>query len=101
MMTFPEKALAFALHDALEVDGAGLFLAFDDQLEVQRQLAPDREDGLDRFEIHPHLALVVHGSASVEVAVSHLRLERRCALLVKWVDRLHIVVAVDERGRQG
>ena len=50
--------------------------------------------------MHPDLALVVDGAAGVEVAIADLRFERGRAPLVERIDRLDVVVAVDERCRE-
>ena len=94
------EAFLLARHDVLEVDGAGLLLALDDQLEVEWQLAADGEDCLHRFEVHPYLPLVVNGAPRIQIPVADLRLEGRRAPLIERVDRLDIVVAVDECRRQ-
>ncbi len=77
-----------------------LLLPFHDQLQVERELATHRKHQLDALEVHPHLALVVDRPAPVEVAVANLRLERGRPPLLERVNGLHVVVAVDERGRE-
>ena len=94
------EPLLLAHHDLLEVYGPGLFLTFHDELEVQRAPPFTASTELHRLQVHPDLALVVDGTPGVEVAVADLRLERRRAPLVERIDRLDVVMAVDERSRQ-
>ncbi len=50
---------------------ANFFFPFDDELHVQRQLAAvTLHQGLDGFDFHPELALVVDRAASVDVIVA-------------------------------
>ena len=53
---------------------------------------------LDRLEVHVDLALVVHRAARVELAVAQHRLERRRGPQLERLGRLHVVVAVEQRG---
>src|SRR5205085_5376854 len=47
------------------------FLTFDDELDVQRQLAiVPFHQGFDSFDFHPELAFVVHGSAGIDIVVT-------------------------------
>ena len=77
-----------------------LLLALDDQLEVERELAADGEHGLHRLEVHPHLALVVNRTARVELAVTNLGVEGGRPPFFERIDRLDVVVSIDERRRQ-
>ena len=54
---------------------------------------------LDRLDVHEDLALVVGRAARVNLAVAHRRLERRRRPEIQRVDRLHVVVAVEEDRR--
>ena len=80
--------------------GADFLFAFDDQLDVDRQLAGLLEVRLDRLEVHEHLALVVGGAARVDLAVADRRLERRRFPQIERIDRLHVVVAVEQDRRR-
>src|SRR3954454_5988834 len=52
-------------------------------------------DGLD---VHIHLAFVITGSASVDIAVANARLEGRIFPKLERIGRLNIVVTVAEHG---
>jgi len=82
---------------------AHFFLALDDELHVDRQLAAmalhQRLDGLD---LHPQLALVVDCAAGVDVLVALGRLERRRDPLVQRLRRLDVIMRVaQDRGLAG
>jgi hypothetical protein len=55
---------------------------------------------LDRLEVHEHLPLVVGRPARVDLAVADGRLEGRRLPQLERIDRLHVVVAVEEDGRR-
>ena len=86
-----------------EVRRAGLLLALDQQLEVDGGgvAAGGGEVGAHAEQVEGDLALVVDGAAGVQLgavrAVDDGRLERRVHPQLRRVDRLHVVVAVDER----
>ncbi len=89
--------LADELGDSLAAD---LFLAFEDDADVDGELAAaGDEQGLEGFDVHPHLALVVDGAAGVEIAVALGGLEGRGVPLVEGLGGLDVVVAVAEDGR--
>ena len=54
----------------------------------------------DGFEVHPDLAFVVDRATPVQIAVANLGLERRRGPFVQRIDRLHVVVPIDEGGGQ-
>ena len=85
--------------EVVEVDAADLLLALDEELDVERQAAALLQVRLDRLDVHEHLALVVGGAARVDLAVAHGRLERRAGPQLDRIDRLHVVVAVEEDRR--
>ena len=88
------------LEEARQVRGADFLLALDDEHHVRRERAVLRQQRLHRLDVQVHLTLVVHGAAGEQVAVAHLRLERRALPLLQRLRGLHVVVAVDEqRGR--
>src|SRR5437016_11905201 len=82
----------------LEQDAAAvLLLPFYQKAEVHGR--PARR-GRDRLEQAEHLALVIRGAASEQLAVPHRRLERRRGPLVQGLGRLYIVMPVDEQRRR-
>src|ERR1022692_2492252 len=57
--------------------------------------------GAQRFDglhVHVHLAFIVRGAASIDVAVAHGRLEGRAVPFFQRIGRLHVVVAVAQHG---
>ena len=85
--------------EVVEVHAADFFFALDEELDVERQAAGLLQVRLDRLDVHEHLALVVGGAARVDLAVAHRRLERRAGPQIDRIDRLHVVVAVEEDRR--
>ena len=86
--------------EVVEVRAADLFLALEDDPDVHRQLAVLLQMRLDRLEVHEDLALVVGRSAGVDLAVADRRLEGRRLPQVERIDRLHVVVAVEQNRRR-
>ena len=89
-----------ARDEVVEVLAADFLFALEDELHVHRQPAVLLEMRLDRLEVHEHLALVVGRAAGVDLAVADRRLERRRLPQVERIDRLHVVVAVEEDRRR-
>ena len=86
--------------EVFEMRAADLLLAFDEDADVARQPPRLLHVRFDSLEVHEHLALVVGRPAGVELAVAHRGLERRRRPQLQRIDRLHVVMAVEEdRGR--
>ena len=83
----------------LEVRATDLLLAFDEHLEVDGQATVACEQPPHRLELVEHLALVVDGAAGEALTVDDDGLEGRVVPLVLGVDRLNVVVSVDEHRR--
>jgi len=64
------------MDEFVNVLAAHFLLAFDDELDVHRQLALHLHERLEGLEVHEHLSLVVHHAARVEVAVAQGQLPR-------------------------
>ena len=79
---------------------ARLLLALEDVADVDREATARREDGRGRHQVEVDLALVVGGAAAEHPPSVHDRLERRRRPEVQRVDRLDVVVAVDQDGRR-
>ncbi len=77
---------------------ADFLFAFDQELEIHRERAVYRAQGLDGLDVHVHLAFVVGGSAGVDVAVAHGGLEGRALPELQRVGRLDVVMAVTKNG---
>ena len=88
------------LDEVVEIRGADFFLPLEDDAHVDGQPAVLLEVRFDGLEVHEDLALVVGGPARVDLAVAHGRLERRGVPELQRIDRLHVVVAVEEDGRR-
>ena len=87
-------------HELVEVLAADFLLALDEDLDVDRQRPGLLQPGLDGLEVHEDLALVVGRAARVDLAVAHRRLKRRRLPQVHRVDRLHVVVPVEQHRRR-
>ena len=86
--------------EVVEMLAADFLLALDDELHVHRQASVLLQVRFDRLEVHEHLALVVGGAARVDLAVADRRLERRRLPEIQRIDRLHVVVAVEQNRRR-
>ena len=84
--------------ELFEPHAADLLFALDQELQVQRQTALDGDPGLDAFQMGEQLAFVVGGAAGVELAVAAGGLERGRRPFFQRLDRLHVVMAVNQRG---
>ncbi len=89
-----------ALMKSSRLRGADFLLALEHDLHVDRQPAGLLQMRFDRLEVHEDLALVVGRAARVDLAVADRGLERRRFPQVHRIDRLHVVVAVEEDGRR-
>ena len=90
------------VHIIPEVFAADLLFAFDDHLEVDRQLPGRLPQGIERANVNVHLAFVVGGAAAIEIAVANGRLEGRRGPQFERLGRLHVVVPVKKnRGLPG
>ena len=88
------------LDEVVEVGRADLFFPLEDDLHVDRQPAVLLQVRFNRLEVHEDLPLVVGRAARVDFAVADGRLEGRGFPQLDRVDRLHVVVAVEEDGRR-
>ena len=96
------EARRLGLHVGFDVLAAGLLLAFEQELHVDRQFAGGLQQAFDGLDLDVDLALVVAGAAGVDVVAADLGLEGRRVPLVQRIGRLHVVVAVEEdRGLAG
>ena len=95
------QPLALAPQQAGEVLRAGLLLALHDQLDRdrRRRRAARGQAGADAERVEQHLALVVGGAPGQQQAVALGGLERRAVPLLQRLDRLDVVVPVDQDDR--
>ncbi len=95
----PVEAIAMLGQPRLEMRAPAFLFALEDVLDVDRQAVARREQCRCCTDVGVDLALVVGGAAADQpMAVDH-RLERVGAPLCERVDRLDVVVTVDEDGR--
>ena len=87
-------------HERRQVGAARFLLAFEQHGDARRQLAGHRLPGADRLDEGHQLALVVGGAARRDhldaVALDDLRLEGRRFPEIERIDRLHVVMAVEQ-----
>jgi hypothetical protein len=90
------------IEQRLEVGAPDLLLSLHQDFHVDRHRSGpgSAEEAPDRLEVAEHLALVVAGSPAEHAAGPHGGLERRRVPLVERIDRLDVVMAVDQ-GREG
>ena len=89
----------FASSQRVEVDGARLLLALEHVAHVDRHRATRREEARGGHHVGVDLALVVGRAAREDPVADDDRLERRRRPQVERVDRLDVVVAVDDDRR--
>ena len=85
-----------AADDLVEVRAPDLLLALDDPADPHRELAARLAHRSNRCEPNRKLGLVVGRAAREQLPVAHRRLERRRLPEVERIDRLHVVVVVQE-----
>ena len=93
------EALALRREPRVEVDRARFLLALEHVLDVDRAAAARREQRLGGHQVGVDLALVVGCAAGQHPVADDDRLERRRGPQLERVDRLDVVVAVDEDRR--
>ncbi len=89
--------VAFVLAEqGVEVLAADFLFSLDDQPQVDGEPAARAHEALDRLHVDVDLPLVVDHAAAPEAAVTYAGLERGRHPFAERVDRLHVMVAVDE-----
>gem|GEM_PF-6026521 len=84
-----------------QANAAAFFFALNHDGDVTRQEGVGVAVGLERLQKHHDLALVVAGSAGVELAVADRRFERPGRPALQRVGGLHVVVAVEQHPASG
>lgn len=75
------------------------FFAFHDDFEIERELAAvSLHEGFEGLHLHPELALVVDGTARIDIVIALGRFEGRRDPFVERIGRLDVVVGVAENG---
>ena len=83
-------------HEPIEVLATDLLLAFENELEVDRELSRLLQGRFHGFHVHEDLPFVIRGPARVDLPFTHRCLEGRRHPFGERIDWLHIVVAVKE-----
>ncbi len=94
------EALAVGAQPGLEIHRARLLLALEDVAHVHRKLAAGREERLGRPQMEVELALVVGHAPTEDPVADDDGLERRRGPELERVDRLDVVMAVDDHRRR-
>src|SRR5439155_13518373 len=71
------QSIAIFLQKTAEVNAANFFLAFDNQMQIHRQVAALFDRLLDTDDVRKNLTLVVRRAARKDVVILQDRLERR------------------------
>ena len=95
----PQK-VGVIVDELLDRLGADLLVSLEEEAKVDRDATGCSHPRLEGLEMHEELPLVVSGAPRVHAIVLVSRLERRSNPFVEGVDRLDVVVAVDEHGRR-
>ena len=67
-------------------------------LVAQALAAAGFHQRFQRFQVHIHLAFVIHGATGIEVLATLGGIERRSLPFIQRIGRLHVVVAIAEYG---
>ena len=85
-------------HERVEMPAADLLLAFEQELDVDRQAPGRGEERLGDDDRNEHRTLVVGDTTAVEPPVAQRRGPRRAGPFLERIGWLHVVVAVDQHG---
>jgi len=85
--------------ERLHARRADLLLPLEEHLDVDRQPSLGGQHRLEGLEVDPHAALVIDRAARVQPPVADGRLEGRRHPFVQRIDRLHVVMGVDQHRR--
>src|SRR5713226_6100263 len=77
----------------------GLFFAFNQHFDIDRQCPIDGHQRIQRLKDQHGLPLIVARATAVEIAVTNSWLEGGRIPLFDWIDRLYIIVAVNQDSR--
>ena len=88
--------VAMVEEERSEAGAADFLLAFEQEDQIHRQFAAFAQRFLDTQHMGHHLALVVGGTARPDPAIADFRLKRIAGPQVQRIDRLHVIVTVNE-----
>lgn len=94
-----ETTICVAFEQVLEMRAADLLLTFDEQLQVDRKCSASGQQAAHGLQVVKHLTFVVDRTPGPTFTVDDDRIERRMGPLIDRVDRLDVVVTVDQYGR--
>ena len=89
------QRLEILREEIAQIAAADLFLAFDDEVQINRQLAILLDRLLHAEDVREDLPFVVGRAAREDVAILQHRIEWRRIPELERIGRLHIVVAVN------
>ncbi len=78
-----------------EIAAADFFLAFDDEVQINREIAVFLNRLLNAEDVREDLTFVVGGTTRKDVAIFQHRLERRRIPKLQRIGRLNIIVSVN------
>ncbi len=90
------QAVAVGVEEWREIRAADFLLALDEQDQVHRQVALFLQRVLDAEDVGEDLPFVIAGAPRGDDAVFDAGVERRPMPEIKRIDRLHVVMAVDQ-----
>ncbi len=90
------QAFFVVCQESIQIVAANLFLTFDQKLDVHGQPSGFVHPRLNRLQMGEHLAFVVRGTTSVDLAVANLRFERGRRPEFKRIGRLDVVMSVNQ-----
>src|SRR5207248_5821406 len=82
-----------------EIGAANLFFAFDDDMQIHREIAGGLDLLLHSENVWEDLTCVVGRAASEDVTVFQNRLEWRRIPEPDWIGGLDVVMTIDQNGR--
>jgi hypothetical protein len=92
------EASGFTIEEGGEVGAADFFFAFEPDFDINGEFSGGAEVAFDGFEVDEELAFVVASASGVEVVAEDGGLEGGMVPGFDGVDRLDVVVAVEEEG---
>ena len=94
------EQLRMFFEERLEILGADLLLAFEQELDIDRQLPAAPHQRFDRMEGGKHLSFHIGGAAPEQQLAAHLRLERSGLPELERIGGLDIIMSIDQHGRR-
>jgi len=83
----------------IKVRASDLLFPLNKQLQIYRQGPFDLEECFDAFKMNVHLSLIIGGTPGIQSVIAHRGFERRGSPEFERLDRLHIVMSIDQHRR--